>query len=317
MKSIQSIAAVFLTTILSTVLILGSFQMSFVEGNPSPGTAQVVTTVPENLIMVMENEEESETPSNKKTPLIQVITQTPVPTQVNTLAVCPPPENWEPYSIQVGDSLESLSLLFLVSEEEIKLANCLEIDTLIPGSFIYLPKVEPTATNTSTPILSTAEQCGPPSSWVIYIIQSNDTLFELSILYNVSVPQLQVANCMGDSTRLITGTQFYVPFYLPTTIVGTATPTLTLIPFTATNIATITVTNTRVPTLTYTITPLFTATNLVTNTAVAPTSTPILPTITTTSPAPTLTPIPPTVAPSNTPNSGSTPTFTPTPTNKP
>ncbi len=312
MKSIQSVAAVFLTTILSTVLILGSFQMSFIEGTPA--TVAMVTQALTDTNIVLEPTGDNETVNKITTPLIQVITQTPVPTQVHTLAACPPPENWEPYSIQVGDSLESLALLFLVSEEEIKQANCLEIESLIPGSFIYLPQLEPTPTFTATPILATLEQCGPPPSWVIYVIQSNDTLFELSILLNVSVPQLQSANCMGTSTRLITGTQFYVPFYLPTAIVSTATQSFTSMPYTATYTATLSITNTGVPTFTNSSTPISTATNPATNTASPPTATTIPPTITTTAPAPTLTP---TVTPSNTPNIGNTPTFTPTPTDKP
>jgi LysM repeat protein len=289
--------------------------MSFIEGNQV--SIPEATQIPTNNILEVENKGADETLTKITTPLIQVITPTPVPTQVNTLALCPPPKNWEPYSIQVGDSLASLSLKYLVSEAEIKQANCLEIDSLIPGSFIYLPKIEVTPTLTFTPILATVEQCGPPPSWVVYIIQSNDTLFELSILFNVSVPQLQSANCMGDSTILKTGTRFYVPFNLPTSAVSTFTPTLTVTSTVTSvapsNTATISSTNTSMPTPLSTVTTIITATN----TVAPPSATPIPPTQTPTAPAATITPIPPTNTPSNTPNSGSTPTFTPTPTNKP
>ena len=289
--------------------------MSFIEANQT--SIMETTQIPTNNIMDAESKAENDTAVNKTTPLIQVITPTPVPTQVNTLALCPPPQDWVPYSIQVGDSLESLSLKYLVSEAEIKQANCLEIDSLIPGSFIYLPQIEVTPTFTITPFIATEEQCGPPPSWVVYIIQSNDTLFELSILFNVSVPQLQSANCMGDSTILKTGTRFYVPFYLPTSEVSTSVPTLTPTNVTVSNTATISITNTSMPTPISTVTIIFTATNTATHTVLAPTATSIPPTQTPTVPTATFTPIPPTNTPSNTPNSGSTPTFTPTPTNKP
>lgn len=317
MKPIQTIAAVLLTTTLTAVLVLGSFQMSFAEGNPA--TTPAATQTPTDSITIINSEDGNELTKNKTTPLVQVVTQTPTPTMVNTLAVCPPPENWQPYSIQIGDSLESLSSLYGISEEEIKQANCLEIDSLIPGSFIYLPPLEPTSTAANTPVVESTLQCGPPDSWVIYIIQSNDTLFQLSILFNVSVPQLQFANCMGNSTRLITGTRFYVPYYLPTIIPRTATaaPTMVITPFTVTNTSTIPAVTTPAPSLTNTSPAASTATNSPTNTMLPPTPTAIPTMITTTVPAPSATPLPPTVTPTITPSNGNTPTNTPTPTVKP
>ncbi len=304
MKSPQSIVVVLITTLLSVVLVLGSFQMSFVEGHTTP-----VQPSPTLLITTAEPSGLMTTPTVP--PSVHVITITatpnPTPTPVNTLAVCPPPQNWVPYSIQIADSLEKLAENYNLSVPAIKQANCLETDSLIPGSFIYLPAITATPTQTRMPTTITTLQCGPPASWVVYIIQREDTLFGLSILFGVSVPELQKANCMGNSTFLQTGTRFFVPFYL-TTNEPTPTASNTPVPATIpTNTATLAISTTALVVPALSATPSFTPTltsNLPTvpvNTAV----TPSLPVISSTS-------ILPTLAITGTPNANNTPTLIPT-----
>lgn len=122
--------------------------------------------------------------------------------------------------------------------------NCLTSQVLIPGSFLYVP---PLPTNTLIP-------CGPPSGWIIYIVKPKDNLYQISNLYQTTVPQLQAGNCMGSSTLIITGQILYVPN------VATITPTVTLTPSptstpTITPTASSTATPTHTPTLTATPTP--------------------------------------------------------------
>jgi hypothetical protein len=70
--------------------------------------------------------------------------------------------------------------------------------------------------------------CGPPGDWVIYTVNSGETLEGLSYLFRVSVPDLQFANCMGDSTAVTAGMNLFVPNVATSTI--TLTPSQTLTP---------------------------------------------------------------------------------------
>jgi LysM repeat protein len=101
--------------------------------------------------------------------------------------------------------------------------------------------------------------CSHPSGWIVYIVRSGDTLASIGAAYNVSVAQLQAANCMGSSTKIFTGQSLWVP----------NVPTVTTQPFNPTPTNTPTTTNTPVPSNT----PIPTDTPLPTNTLV-PTITP-------------------------------------------
>ena len=168
------------------------------------------------------------------------------------------------------------------------LRDCLVVDTLPPSSIIFLPPVA--ATGTSTPV-ATQQVCGPPTNWVPYLVQLNDSLLKISLMFNISVPELQLANCMGDSTTIYVGTYIMVPFLPTKTFTPTFTPTYTaetLPPqFTNTPVFTLTLTPTteNTPTWTYTpthvltVTPSETLTPLPTNTETiqpTPTENPIV-----------------------------------------
>jgi LysM repeat protein len=80
-----------------------------------------------------------------------------------------------------------------------------------------------------TPLpIHTLAQCGSPNTWVAYIVRPGDTLFGLSLIYRVTVADLQRANCLGSSSTLHTGQLLYVP---PTTpIYPTSTQPILLFP---------------------------------------------------------------------------------------
>jgi LysM repeat protein len=96
-------------------------------------------------------------------------------------------------------------------------ANCLLSPSIPPGSILYVP---PQPTQTPIP-------CGPPAGWIIYIVKQQDTLFHISTLYRTTVPQLQAANCLGNSTLIITGQSLYVPNVVVITPTKSITPTKT------------------------------------------------------------------------------------------
>lgn len=330
MKSLQSFIGVFAITLLSTLLVLGAFSISQPDQTVQVEfDVETATNTSEPLIALADEKPIASNtlfPTKKAnaTPLVQVIT--PSPTPMNTLAVCPPPEAWVQYTVQNGDSLEALADLYDLSIEELQSANCLEVASLLPGTVIFLPDIKPTSTPSITPTAET-EICGPPAGWVIYIIQYEDTLFELSLIYGVSVKELQDANCMGDSTLLTTGDEFYVPF-----AANTKTPTLTVLAKTATKTPYGTITPTKTPSLTKTPTQTKTYANTPTHTqTLPPTSTSLPPTPTRTftiTLTPTITATPtvtftsttsstPTTTPTITETSASPPTITPTLTPKP
>ncbi len=67
-----------------------------------------------------------------------------------------------------------------------------------------------TATFTVTNTFPASVSCPPPTGWVAYTIQANDTLESLASKYRTDVNALRSANCLLSDT-LIPGTLFYVP----------------------------------------------------------------------------------------------------------
>jgi len=156
-------------------------------------------------------------------------TSTPSPT-LPPPASCIPPMNWIQIPVVSGETLEGIAARHRVSAQELIQANCLPSPMLMPGSFLYVPAL-PSAT---------ALSCGAPPGWTRYTVQAGDTLFKISQMYRVSVPQLQNANCLGDSTVIFVGQKLWTP-NVPTstppitaTIItiefATATPVLTATP---------------------------------------------------------------------------------------
>jgi LysM repeat protein len=119
---------------------------------------------------------------------------------------------------------------------------------------------------TSAPF-HTQVPCGSPNTWVVYIVRPGDNLYSISLLFRVTVAQLQQANCLGTSSILHTGQILYVPPWAP--LVRTPTQPILVIPtFTPTQpilvIPTFTPTDTQVlvPSDTATQPPVDTATEV-------------------------------------------------------
>ncbi len=74
--------------------------------------------------------------------------------------------------------------------------------------------------------------CVLRSDWpATYIVQQGDTLSTIARLYNVTVAQLQQANCLVNPNNIVIGLPLRVPFIRPTNTVGpTLTPTSTPTP---------------------------------------------------------------------------------------
>jgi LysM repeat protein len=213
------------TALVSIALTIGALSLSLTEGNLHAPTSTLLFTAT-LLSTTTPTRQPFTLPAITTTPLTptQIITQTLTqsPTQTPTLppppTICPPPQGWRPYTVKPGDTLDGLALLYKRTSAEISQANCLATNGLLPGQIIYLPPVP-----TRTPI-----PCGPPSNWVIYIVQTGDTLYRLSQAYGVTVTELQKANCITGSLIHL-GQSLYVPPWGPLFPSPTYSPIITFV----------------------------------------------------------------------------------------
>jgi LysM repeat protein len=91
------------------------------------------------------------------------------------------------------------------------------IPTLVPTNSptpLKTPSDTPTmlATPSKSPTLATTESvCNPPAGWVSYTVQPNESLNQIALKFNMTVAELQEANCMGQSVVIYPGQVIYVP----------------------------------------------------------------------------------------------------------
>lgn len=142
-------------------------------------------------------------------------TDTPTSTFVPPSA-CPPPPGWVAIVILPDDTLPGLARIYQVDEESLAYGNCMEpgVTTLQPGVVFYVPGPPPLPPSPLPSPTNPTYYCGAPPGWVVYIVRYGDTLLNLSQRLNVSIYQLQLANCMGSSTYINVGQSIFVP-YLP------------------------------------------------------------------------------------------------------
>jgi LysM repeat protein len=212
----------------------------------------VATVVPSPTVRIIPTSTTIPTATPTTTPTAAPIPRAkPTATAVAILPVCGEvPETWVPYTVQLGDTLFFLSLSSGATIDEITRANCLEITNLVSGIRIYLPATPPQRV-----------ACGPPSHWVPYAVQRNDTMYSLATGRGTTVYAVMEANCL-TSSRLVAGRVIYLP---PLAATATLTPSATSPP-------------TQVPPQVPSATPFPTSPPTATNTPVAtatPTATPI------------------------------------------
>jgi LysM repeat protein len=295
MKVLRDLTFGLLSALASGIIVLGALSLALVEGMailPPPAADPVIPTL---IIQVQAEQPTIKLPSLEEVTPVASTTPTSSATPLPLTNVCPPPTGWVAYVIEPGDTVEQLARLHRITPQTLRDANCLSSDMLLPAYILYLPALPPTSTPVVIPPTMTAVPCGPPWSWVPYIVRPGDTLFKLSLAYGVSVPQIQFANCMGTSTYIRYGQTLYLPYFIPiNTPFPTATKTFTPTATTAVPtgiIITPTITRTTPPTFTFTPLPTLTLTpTLAPSATFTATQTP-LPTATFTA---TPTPLPPT-----------------------
>jgi len=196
MQELRQLGGALLLGLLSIVIVIGGIMLALAEGN-LPGRVISTPSATETLAFL------TALPS----PLFPTnLPNSPIPNDTPTLTVsppayCPPPPGWILAAVGPGETLEILAARYRTTPEALRAANCLVLDSLLPGYGIYVP---PVPANTSVP-------CGVPFGWVQYTVQPGDNLYRISQSYRVTVTQLQQANCLGYSTTIYSGQKLWVP----------------------------------------------------------------------------------------------------------
>ncbi len=198
MRDVRQVLWGIITALVSIALLLGVFSLSLAEGNMQQPTSTLQPTASMSPTITPTWQP---SPSQENSPTASLtLTPSGTPSLPPPPTNCPPPPGWLPYVVQPGDTLDGLAVRYKSTSVSISQANCLVTTGLLPGMVVYLPAVP-----TQTPI-----PCGPPRTWVIYIVQPGDTLYHLGQAFGVPYTDIQHANCMASST-LRTGQRLYVP----------------------------------------------------------------------------------------------------------
>jgi LysM repeat protein len=264
MQGLRDLGNALVLALISVGLMVGALSISLVEFVPeaaptattnlfpSPIPLTATLTIPPTLVPTLGLE--SLTPS-----ITPTSTNTPTPPSSS----CPPPANWIQITVQISETLDGLAVRYHSTSQQLRIANCLFTDNLIPGSILYVPLIA--ATN--VPSVCIPGQAG----WVKnYVVQPGDSIFRIGYNHFTTTREMMSVNCR-TSEMIRVGEILWVPNVTPripsstplpiVTITSSSTvpPTSTAIPFTftptPTNTATATPTNTVQPTLTASPTP--------------------------------------------------------------
>lgn len=285
MQALKQAGGGLIVAIVSIIFVIGGISLALAETSAPPAPPVQITAIvpaspiPQPIIPTLTF------PATATQFISFTETSTATLAVVNTATqqiVCVPPNGWYQVVVAANETIYMLAQRYKTSEDALKNGNCLPSYEIRAGSLLYVPPVVATV----PPIV-----CGPPFSWIQgYVVQPGDNLFRISLLYRVTVQQLQSANCMGSSITIYTGQRLWVP-NVPT---STPQPVTTLVFSSATASLTSTPTSTMTSWPTATTQPTATA-----SPSPMPSATPPPPTSTNTSaPAntstPSLTPFPPT-----------------------
>lgn len=215
MQALRQLGAGIALSAFSVVIVIGGLLLALAEGGMVPTSAAATTTnMPTGEVIVTLQVLPLDFTN---TPPGLTATTTVSPTPPPTLVNCPPPVGWLPIVVQASDTLETLSLTYHISTDLLKSGNCLLNNDLISGSILYVP---PQATATLKP-------CGAPASWVNYTVVAGDTLYSISLRYQISWQELMQANCL-ETSYIKTGQVLKVP-NIPVNTVPVPTNTTVII----------------------------------------------------------------------------------------
>jgi LysM repeat protein len=214
-----------LIALASLVIVIGIISLAMVQGGKRllPGSAD--TETPTLIPTEPGLSAITETPDSN-----QATSETQSATLPSSQVTCISPRGWMPIIVMPGQTLEKIAALYNTSPELLKKGNCLKDNSIQAGIIIFIP---------ASPVQETQSraQCGPPAGWVIYIVQSGDTLYGIATAYGTTVNQLKYANCLKND-NIYVGQRLYVPNVPPNIVnpglplppLWTPTPTYLTIP---------------------------------------------------------------------------------------
>jgi LysM repeat protein len=222
MQSLRQLGGGVIIAIISVLLVIGGISLALAETLPAQATPTPIlptisldfpTATSTALPLLAESATATAT-------LPGIVTDTPFATSTLYVQVsCNAPPGWIPIVTTASDTIYSLAQRYKTTPENLATANCLTSFSVPPGSVIYVPPV-PTVT---------VIPCGPPAGYVKrYVVQRGDTLYSVAILYRITYPTLQRANCMGSSTTIYAGQLLWVPNIIVAS--RTPVPGVTVIP---------------------------------------------------------------------------------------
>lgn len=155
-------------------------------------------------------------------------TETPVPTATSTPVSCQIAAGWVSYTVQPGDTLYTVGLLYDVTVDGMQAGNCMAGTGLYAGQVIYVPPVAPRYTSTPvtptpyptftpgpSPTLSNTDgSCGNPNSRITWppvanIISSTTVFYGTAVNTQFAIYRLEVrqegATGRGDFITVATG----------------------------------------------------------------------------------------------------------------
>ncbi len=140
-----------------------------ISSSPSPTNTNTPTPIPADTDTptpptATDQPTETPSPTETNTPVPPPPTNTPTPAEVTNCGT-PPPSGWVAYTVQTGDTFNSLATRTNTSVFDLQETNCLR--TIQNGDVIYLPFAPPTPTPTGTPTVAgtrrpTATRTGTP-----------------------------------------------------------------------------------------------------------------------------------------------------------
>jgi len=210
MQSLRQFGNALILAVLSSGLVLGSLSISLVEFAPQPTPVLLTEAALPSPVPL--------TATATPPPPLASPTSTNTPLPTDTLPPppsCQIPANWFALTIQPGDTLAGIAARYQVSVSDLRSGNCLAIDSLVPGSVVYVPPL-PTVT---------VMACVPGAvGWARnYTVQAGDTFYRIASNHYTNAALLKQVNCR-TSDLVRAGELLWVPN------VATRTPTPTLQP---------------------------------------------------------------------------------------
>jgi len=223
MQGARDVGNALMIALISIGLMVGALSISLVEFVPESSSA----TATSEFIPSPAPVTATASPFPTMTPTIglESPTATITSTFVNTAtppASCPPPFGWTKITIRAGETIQSIAARYRISIEELRRANCLSSDDLLPETVLYVP---PAAT-------STVVVCNQGASgWAkTYTVKAGDTFYAIAANYYTAANLLKSVNCRS-SDLIYAGEKLWVPIVATRTPYPTPLPGSTVTPF--------------------------------------------------------------------------------------